>query len=60
VERLLYELGHQRTSPPAPSLEVICLGAKWEMDTLAALSMVTHGLAKRGDAQTQVVDTAAP
>jgi predicted PurR-regulated permease PerM len=61
MERLLYELGHQHASPPAPGRpQVICLGAKWEMDTLAA-RMVTHGLAKQGiSAQTQVVDTAAP
>ena len=60
MERLLCELHQQHASPPAPGRpQVVCLGAKWEMDMLAA-RMVTHGLAKMGiSAQTQVIDTAA-
>ncbi len=60
MERLLYELRQQHPGPSAPGRpQVVCLGAKWEVDMLAA-SMMTHGLQELGiPAQMQVIDTAA-
>lgn len=59
MERLLAELRQQHPSPSASgSPQVVCLGAKWEVDMLAA-NMVTHALGGRGiSAQLQVIDTA--
>ena len=60
MERLLYEIRQQHASPPASGRpQVVCLGAKWEVDMLAA-GMMTHGLEKLGiSAQMQVIDAAA-
>jgi predicted PurR-regulated permease PerM len=59
VDRLIDELGQSSTAPSAARPQVLCLGAKWEVDTLAA-RMVVHGLSESGvTANVQAIDTAA-
>ena len=60
VDRLLNELSQQSAVPKsAARLQVVCIGAKWEVDSLAA-RMIAHGLADSGVAAgVQVIDTAA-
>jgi hypothetical protein len=65
AERLIDELSQSSSVTqssgvtPAGRTQVVCLGAKWEVDTLAA-RMVAHGLVESGvTASVQVIDTAA-
>jgi len=59
VERLIDELAQSSSATSAGRPQVVCLGAKWEVDTLAA-RMVAHGLVESGmTANVQVIDTAA-
>lgn len=47
MEALLDELHELAPPPPEPAPAVLCLGAKWEVDTLAA-RMLAHALALEG------------
>ncbi|MEP7206137.1 MAG: AI-2E family transporter, partial [Casimicrobiaceae bacterium] len=60
VDRLIDELAEQHAGASATGRPlVVCLGAKWEMDMLAA-RMVAHGLTESGiPANAQVADTGA-
>lgn len=47
MNRLLEELREQHPAPEDATAQVLCLGGRWEVDTLAA-NMLAHGLALEG------------
>ncbi len=59
AERVINELGDGSAASATGSPQVICLGAKWELDVLAA-RMLAHALAEAGvSAEVQSIDPAA-